>query len=69
MKTRFIKLSFLAAMIALAVGTVQAQAPPTRKKTKRSPLKENNSTKNKRCYCGRCASEGYHSKTRTGICC
>jgi gliding motility associated protien GldN len=47
MKTRFIKLSFLAAMIALAVGTVQAQAPPTRKKTKRSTTKKKtNATKN-----------------------
>jgi gliding motility associated protien GldN len=44
MKTRFIKLSFLAAMIALAVGTVQAQAPATRKKTKRSTTKKKTNT-------------------------
>jgi hypothetical protein len=36
MKNRFIKLSILAAVIALAVGTVQAQAPVNRKKKKRS---------------------------------
>jgi gliding motility associated protien GldN len=48
MKTRFIKLSFLAAMIAIAVGTVQAQqTPPSRKKTKRSTTKKKtNATKN-----------------------
>ena len=36
MKTRFIKLSLLAAVIALAMGTVQAQAPTPRKKKKRT---------------------------------
>ncbi len=44
MKTRFIRLSFLAAVIALAVGTVQAQAPANRKKTKRSTTKKKTNT-------------------------
>jgi gliding motility associated protien GldN len=44
MKTRFIKLSFLAAVIAMAVGTVQAQAPTQRKKTKRSTTKKKSNT-------------------------
>jgi gliding motility associated protien GldN len=43
MKMRFIKLSFLAAVTAMAVGTVQAQAPKPRKKTKRSTKKTNTS--------------------------
>src|SRR5579872_6505559 len=43
MKMRFIKLSFLAVVIAMAVGTVQAQAPAARKKTKRSTKKTNTS--------------------------
>ena len=47
MKTRFIRLSFLAVVIALAVGTVQAQAPANRKKTKRSTTKKSNTNKNK----------------------
>src|ERR1035438_8161952 len=44
MKTRFIKLSFLAAMFAIAIGTVQAQAPASRKKTKRSTTKKKTNT-------------------------
>jgi gliding motility associated protien GldN len=44
MKMRFIKLSFLAAVIAMAVGTVQAQAPTQRKKTKRSTTKKKSNT-------------------------
>ncbi len=43
MKIRFIRLSFLAAIIALAVGTVQAQAPTSRKKKKRSTTSKNTS--------------------------
>src|SRR5207344_1938999 len=48
MKTRFIRLSILAAVIALAVSTVQAQAPANRKKTKRSTTakKKTNTNKN-----------------------
>jgi gliding motility associated protien GldN len=47
MKTRFIRLSLLATVIALAVGTVQAQAPVARKKAKRSTTKKKtNATKN-----------------------
>jgi gliding motility associated protien GldN len=47
MKTRFIRLSLLATVIALAVGTVQAQAPVARKKAKRSTAKKKtNATKN-----------------------
>lgn len=44
MKTRFIRLSLLAVVIALAVGTVQAQAPASRKKTKRSTTKKKTNT-------------------------
>ena len=44
MKTRFIRLSLLAAVIALAVGTVQAQAPANRKKSKRSTTKKKSNT-------------------------
>jgi len=47
MKTRFIRLSIFAAVFALAVGTVQAQAPANRKKTKRSTAKKSNTNKNK----------------------
>jgi gliding motility associated protien GldN len=43
MKNRFIKLSILAAVIALAVGTVQAQAPVNRKKKKRTTSSKNTS--------------------------
>src|SRR5579864_4917096 len=47
MKMRFIRLSLLATVIALAVGTVQAQAPTPRKKAKRSTTKKKtNATKN-----------------------
>jgi gliding motility associated protien GldN len=46
MKTRFIKLSLLVAVIALAVGTVEAQAPASRKKTKRSTAKKKNTSNN-----------------------
>jgi gliding motility associated protien GldN len=46
MKTRFIRLSLLAAVIALAVSTVQAQAPASRKKSKRSTTKKTNTSKN-----------------------
>ena len=44
MKTRFIRLSLLAIVIALAVGTVQAQAPANRKKSKRSTTKKKTNT-------------------------
>jgi gliding motility associated protien GldN len=44
MKKRFIRLSLLAVVIALAVGTVQAQAPAARKKTKRSTVKKKTNT-------------------------
>ncbi len=44
MKKRFIRLSILATVIALAIGTVQAQAPVTRKKTKRSTTKKKTNT-------------------------
>src|SRR5664279_5826520 len=44
MKTRFVKLCFLAAVIAMAVSTVQAQAPANRKKTKRSTTKKKSNT-------------------------
>jgi gliding motility associated protien GldN len=44
MKTRFIRLSLLAAVIAIAVGTVQAQAPASRKKSKRSTTKKKSNT-------------------------
>jgi gliding motility associated protien GldN len=41
MKNRVIRLCLLATVIALAVGTVQAQAPPPRKKSKRTTKKTN----------------------------
>jgi gliding motility associated protien GldN len=44
MKKRFIRLSLLAVVIAMAVGTVQAQAPAARKKTKRSTAKKKTNT-------------------------
>jgi gliding motility associated protien GldN len=44
MKHRFIKLSFLAAVLALAIGTVDAQAPVARKKAKRSTVKKKTNT-------------------------
>jgi gliding motility associated protien GldN len=44
MKKRFIRLSLLAVVIAMAVGTVQAQAPAARKKTKRSTAKKKSNT-------------------------
>jgi len=44
MKKRFIRLSLLAVVIAMAVGTVQAQAPAARKKTKRSTVKKKTNT-------------------------
>jgi gliding motility associated protien GldN len=44
MKKRFIRLSLLAAVIAMALGTVQAQAPAARKKTKRSTVKKKTNT-------------------------
>jgi hypothetical protein len=43
MKTRFIRLSLLALVLSLAVGTVDAQAPASRKKTKRTTKKANTS--------------------------
>src|SRR5450631_4398280 len=47
MKKRFIRLSLLSVVIAMALGTVQAQAPAARKKTKRSTVKKKtNSSKN-----------------------
>jgi gliding motility associated protien GldN len=46
MKKRIIRLSLLAAVIALAVGTVQAQAPASRKKAKRTTTKKTNTSKN-----------------------
>jgi gliding motility associated protien GldN len=46
MKNRFIRLSILAAVIALAVGTVQAQAPANRKKKKRTTTSSKNTSKN-----------------------
>src|SRR5450755_457544 len=44
MKKRFIRLSLLAVVIAIAVGTVQAQAPTPRKKVKRSTAKKKTNT-------------------------
>ena len=44
MKKRFIRLSLLAVVIAMALGTVQAQAPAARKKTKRSTVKKKTNT-------------------------
>jgi gliding motility associated protien GldN len=44
MKKRFIRLSLLAVIIAMALGTVQAQAPAARKKTKRSTAKKKTNT-------------------------
>jgi len=44
MKKRFIRLSLLAVVIAMAMGTVQAQAPAARKKTKRSTVKKKTNT-------------------------
>jgi gliding motility associated protien GldN len=44
MKKRFIRLSLLAVVIAMALGTVQAQAPTPRKKTKRSTAKKKTNT-------------------------
>jgi len=44
MKKRFIRLSLLAVVIAMAVSTVQAQAPPARKKVKRSTVKKKTNT-------------------------
>ncbi len=44
MKTRFIKLSLLAAVIALAVNTVEAQAPVKRKKAKRGATAKKKTT-------------------------
>src|ERR1700726_1687275 len=44
MKKRLIKLSLLATVFALAVGTVDAQAPPPRKKSKRSTVKKKTNT-------------------------
>ncbi|HZK65124.1 MAG TPA: gliding motility protein GldN [Puia sp.] len=44
MKKRLIRLSLLAAMFALAVGTVDAQAPVSRKKHKRSTVKKKTNT-------------------------
>ncbi|HEY2649754.1 MAG TPA: gliding motility protein GldN [Puia sp.] len=44
MKKRFIRLSLLAVVIAMALGTVQAQAPAARKKTKRSTAKKKTNT-------------------------
>ena len=44
MKKRFIRLSLLAVVIAMAVGTVQAQAPAARKKTMRSTAKKKSNT-------------------------
>jgi len=44
MKKRFIRLSLLAVVIAMALGTVQAQAPAARKKTKRSTVKKKTTT-------------------------
>jgi gliding motility associated protien GldN len=41
MKKRLVRLSFLAAFFALAVGTVDAQVPAARKKHKRSTVKKN----------------------------
>ena len=46
MKKRIIRLSLLAAVIALAMGTVQAQAPAARKKAKRTTTKKTNTSKN-----------------------
>lgn len=48
MKNRVIRFSLLALVIALAVGTVEAQAPAARKKTKRSTTakKKTNTNKN-----------------------
>jgi gliding motility associated protien GldN len=44
MKKRFIRLSLLSVVIAMALGTVQAQAPAARKKTKRSTVKKKTNT-------------------------
>ncbi len=44
MKKRFIRLSLLSVVIAMALGTVQAQAPAARKKTKRSTAKKKTNT-------------------------
>jgi len=44
MKKRFIRLSLLTVVIAMALGTVQAQAPAARKKTKRSTVKKKTNT-------------------------
>jgi gliding motility associated protien GldN len=44
MKNRVIRFSLLAVVIALAVGTVEAQAPAARKKTKRSTVKKKTNT-------------------------
>jgi gliding motility associated protien GldN len=44
MKKRFIRLSLLAVVVAMAVGTTQAQAPAARKKTKRSTVKKKTNT-------------------------
>jgi gliding motility associated protien GldN len=44
MKKRFIRLSLLAVVIAMAMSTVQAQAPAARKKTKRSTVKKKTNT-------------------------
>ena len=44
MKKRLIRLSLLAAMFALAVGTVDAQAPASRKKHKRTTTKKKTNT-------------------------
>ena len=68
MKKRFIRLCLLAVVIALAVGTVEAQAPATRKKTKRSTTKKKtNTNKNSAGKYSRGSSKGYHSKTCSGI--
>src|SRR5450432_4052692 len=44
MKKRFIRLSLLAVVIAMALGTVQSQAPAARKNTKRSTAKKKTNT-------------------------
>src|SRR5450631_2741799 len=44
MKKRFIRLSLLSVVIAMALGTVQAQAPASRKKSKRSTSKTKSNT-------------------------
>ena len=45
MKTRFIRLSLLAVVIALAVGTVQAQAPASQEEDEAVHCKEENEYK------------------------